>query len=423
MVSAPQRQPEEVFRTAAALAAVALILSLAYSFLIHRGIAQRVQSTWSWESNDEYGLFARTLVDTETYGYQAHQPSAKRMPLYPLMLAAIYRSAPALLIPITQAVQAALFAATVAIVFLLANRLYGFSAAVLAGVACALYPNAITYTARCQAETLFAFFLAAFVYALSKALDEGGRRWVAIAGLAFGASLLTRPTTLLLPVLLIATVQRRLRTIAAVAAIGIAMVVPWTVRNAARSGMFIPLSTWTWAPAYHGAYFAERYFSDPRSGLQLDIAANVERHAAVSVRAGHLPSPDENTIAREAGEDRIAAALWRSRLAAHPFQTALVAARSTVLTWFATYNKWSSVVSAAVHLPLLAVVLISLLRSRTDSAGELVARTVVIYFTLLHALLYPHVRYLMPAIPMAIVCAAPVIAAALPARLRQLFAE
>ncbi len=149
-------------------------------------------------------------------------------------------------------VQAALGAATVAGVAVLARRLLGPLAGVVAAFFLALMPNIVFHSATVLSETLFnALFVAALVVLCRRPWSEGLPTWRVVGfAVVFGLAVLVRPivVAMLLALPLVWWWQwRDLATVArhvAVAGVAlVAVVAPWTVRNAVVLDAFVPIST------------------------------------------------------------------------------------------------------------------------------------------------------------------------------------
>lgn len=144
---------------------------------------------------------------------------------------------------------------TVLLVFGVARRLFDNRTALVAALLVAVYPNLVFHTAVALTETLFILLFVALLLALVSApWDAGGdgcsRRRLLAAGVLLGLSALVRPISfLLLPVLVIVWLaagwgwRRTLARVGLVTAVAIALIVPWTIRNAIVMNAFVPIST------------------------------------------------------------------------------------------------------------------------------------------------------------------------------------
>jgi 4-amino-4-deoxy-L-arabinose transferase-like glycosyltransferase len=185
-------------------------------------------------------------------------PTAFRPPGYPLALAAVYR-----VVGTGDAkarwraglvLQALLGTLVVALLALVATRLWGPRAGVASGALAAAYPPFLLMGSSLMSEPLFLVFeLAALLAALAHRRRGQGVGWAVAAGVLGAAAALTRSNgaVLLLPLaLLVWTGRPRLSRTgltapAALVAAAVLTLVPWTVRNAVVLDAFVPISTQT----------------------------------------------------------------------------------------------------------------------------------------------------------------------------------
>lgn len=209
--------------------------------------------------------YTNPLIDIENeIRKRAHQPPLARQPSsfyppgYPVFIAGVawvVWHSPIADGSVVRAVgyaQAILGVLTILLVFALARRVFGARIGLVAAAIVAVYPNLITTTATLQLETVFiALSLATLLVLLPAATgaDPRVRRLVA-GGAMTGVVALVRPTIALLLFAFLVTrlLARRpwRETLAAFATVAVAMVavvVPWTIRNAVELHAFVPIST------------------------------------------------------------------------------------------------------------------------------------------------------------------------------------
>ena len=183
-------------------------------------------------------------------------PTAFRPPGLPMFLAAVYTAADPLGIERWTAARVALAllgTASVALLGIIAWRLFGRRTALAAMWLGAVFPPAIVLGGSLLSETLLVtLMLAAIAAALADRAAGGDRRWLVATGVLCGLAALTRSNApaLILPLAVAAATaipgRRRLRVRAgrALALIGVAAVViaPWTIRNAVTMHAFVPVA-------------------------------------------------------------------------------------------------------------------------------------------------------------------------------------
>jgi hypothetical protein len=197
-----------------------------------------------------YSFYGHQVALGHGYVNPGGAATAKWPPGYPLFLGGIYKlfSGSDLAVRLAQALLGAI---TVLLTAELGRRLFSPQAGLLAGVALALLPSHIFYSALLMSEVLFTALAMAALLACVAARS----RWqVALAGTIFGAAILVRPqaVVLLLGVVALwlasgrlgaAHVRRGLRDAAVFGIALVAVLVPWTVRDAIALHTFQPVST------------------------------------------------------------------------------------------------------------------------------------------------------------------------------------
>ena len=193
----------------------------------------------------QYSQIARSLVAGHGFAWREGAPTSIRPPLYPAMLATIWRIAGSGNLQAVRAIQILLALATTALVYVLGARIYDARVGRWAAVVCWLYPSFIFFNVLILTETLFTLLLVAFVLA-TVLLVQTPRAWLAVGcGITLGCATLTRsilwplPLVLcpLLAMLIRAPLARRL-ALPCLVAIGYALIVaPWAIRNTRLQGV------------------------------------------------------------------------------------------------------------------------------------------------------------------------------------------
>jgi 4-amino-4-deoxy-L-arabinose transferase-like glycosyltransferase len=207
-----------------------------------------------WQTSDlstkiideqQYSQIARSIVAGHGFAWGEGAPTSIRPPLYPGMLAAIWRVAGSENLQAVRAIQILLALATTALVYVLGARIYDARVGRLAAAVCWLYPSFIFFNFLILTETLFTLLLVAFVL-VTVLLVQTPRAWLAVGcGVSLGFATLTRsilwplPLVLcpLLAMLIRAPLARRL-ALPCLVAIGYTLIVaPWAIRNTRLQGV------------------------------------------------------------------------------------------------------------------------------------------------------------------------------------------
>jgi len=217
-------------------------------------------------SASESGLTAANWVagrgyTFDFYGYRAANPLQSFMPPLPTAVVAACLVTPWPEIAFGM-VQVALSSLTVLLVYCVAAQLAGPAVGLAAAVLAAVYPPFLILVDQNTVPVLNTFLLALWLWATIGLIDRGGRqwhaahcwRWAALAGLALGLNILSRPSSIgLLGVVLMAlwlgpqgrrahsgNWQRPAIIVAAVMGLTVA---PWLARELLVHHRFVWIST------------------------------------------------------------------------------------------------------------------------------------------------------------------------------------
>jgi 4-amino-4-deoxy-L-arabinose transferase-like glycosyltransferase len=363
----------------------------------------------------EYLALARSVTEGRGFTYDAGDYSGTgqqfgRAPAYPAFLALIgagrtaYGSTPARV----KLAQALLGAIMVWLIGVIAMQAAGPRAGVLAAGVAAIYPPLVWIPAYVFSETLYSLIAFGAAHLLQLAVadtDTPARQRSLILALASGAlvgvGILTRPVLLFfVPLATLWLIGRRRVSLAvALLAMTLAVVAPWTARNARVYGRFVLVASEGGVTFWTGNH--------PLARGEGDLAANPElKSAELEFRRAHPGLTAEEleplyyrdafaAIAREPGR-------WLILLAKKAFYTVVPAGPSYTL--HSTRYWAASIVSYLVLLPAALVGLVRLWRRDTRPAAVLLLGAAAVLSSLVF---FPQERFRIPVIdPVLIVLAA-----------------
>jgi 4-amino-4-deoxy-L-arabinose transferase-like glycosyltransferase len=202
----------------------------------------------------DYFRLAENILAGNGFAWGPGVPTSMRPPLYPGFLAVvwsvsrIFDAAPFQLVRFLQIVLAA---ATAFSVYQIGVRVYNVRVARLATVAYWFYPSLMFFNFLILTETLFTFFLIAFVLFAVMTVQRPSAATAAACGLALGLGALTRSALWPVPALacpllfflLHGSLKTRLALPVTVLVGYAAVVVPWAIRNTHVQGVVTIVDT------------------------------------------------------------------------------------------------------------------------------------------------------------------------------------
>jgi len=404
-------------RLLAAILLASVVLRLVFSLGISRGL---MHARPELQVTDGYNQIAENLVQGHGYRqFLSHPPTTERPPGYPVFLYLIFRVFGIDYVAV-QVFQALLGALGAGLLYLLGRWAHSRGAGLCAAGLFAVYPSALEYSARLYSENLFFPLYFALAYFLCRAAREQSSRQGFAAGVVWGLGILTRGTLLALPIVLpfalllrgeLRLSLRRWPRWCLPALLGAVLVcAPWTARNYRLTGSFIPVSTWGWAPFYHGIQSAKRMLAW-EDLERADREATRERHRIVVQRLYGGDSTRAYASPREyVRHEQVARSLVLQELRRDPAGAALRTLVGIPFAWFQTLGPKKRLLSLLLHLPLMFLFLLGLLRMHRrdpEAFGRAYPALVLILFVnLFQALVWPHARYMAPAVGLSFVYSA-----------------
>jgi 4-amino-4-deoxy-L-arabinose transferase-like glycosyltransferase len=200
----------------------------------------------------DYDSIAASLVEDGVFALRGDLGS-QRPPLYPALVAVVYRFAGVHDWQAVRLLQIALNVAIVPVVYALGRRLYDGRTGFLAAVLAVFYPSLWGHDYLILTEVLFTLLLCAGTLCLVEHAARPRATVMAGAGLLLGLAALTRSSLFLYPPLLALAVfgwsrEPRVRRIAAVAVFVAAFALavgPWIARNTRLHGRISPIDSYS----------------------------------------------------------------------------------------------------------------------------------------------------------------------------------
>ena len=266
----------------------------------------------------DYDTHAQSIALGEGFAESRGQPTAFRPPGYPYLLGGVYALAGVETaseqerVEVARLLGAVIGTVLVALIGLVAGRLWGRRVALAALALGAVYLPLVLVGGAVMSEPLFAVFMvAAIAAALAHRRSSHRLRFAVLAGVLAGLSILTRANALVLLAPLAFAVWdgrprfawRSLLPPAVLVAVALATVSPWTVRNAVVFDTFLPVST-QFGSAIAGTYndAARLDEENPASWRSL---RRVPDYQEIWARLGTIPEPVLEKQFREAATEYV----------------------------------------------------------------------------------------------------------------------
>jgi hypothetical protein len=230
---------------AASVFLLALIVRVVLNLTVARSYTPTADAAY-------YILIAQGLLHSGCFCAYPPASTISRPPLWPMTIAVIY----GIFGPHDLYVRIFLCftgAGTCALIYLFAADIFNPRFGLLADVLASIYPQLYVYDDWLYADSLFIFLTMAFAYSLLRLQRTGKIRWMIWSGLFLGLAALQRPNGIATMALLIAWViiigvskalpwKRVIKEGIVVLCVATLLIAPWTIRNYAVSGSFVPVA-------------------------------------------------------------------------------------------------------------------------------------------------------------------------------------
>jgi len=200
----------------------------------------------------EYVVMAQNLAEQGMLTYDGIHPVAGKPPGMPFLIS-VWLSLVGSLSGFQVFQSLLLFIAYVAVAAI-ARDLCGPLMSVAVLLTLVLLWPLHTLSAQPISEPAFLMLSSVGLLLMVRALREGAGRYAVLSGVMFGAATYLRPITVFFPIALLAGSfiiwKSRWRTVLVVALVHVGTIAPWTIRNAAEFGQFVPMVA-NYGPLYY----------------------------------------------------------------------------------------------------------------------------------------------------------------------------
>jgi 4-amino-4-deoxy-L-arabinose transferase-like glycosyltransferase len=340
------------------------------------------------------------------YGTLLH----RRSPLYPLVIGGIYRvfGEHQILVLLLQAI---LFGATCWLAQDLGRRLFNARTAVIAGVLCAIHPALLRYVADFHLETLFTALFTGSVWLSVRFYERSDLRRAAALGVVAALATLTKAVALLYPVVFAALwwfkrgrQDQSRKSLFACGAMFVVMgltIAPWTVRNYAVTGHFVPVSTGFSDAFLRGYVFSKTEYVTYQRLPYVDgeNEANAMFRELCAAEGAVWEQDDYQT-------DKILNRAAKRRLLESPAAFVRKTLVGLFTFWFEMTTLKNSLAAGVMALGAWVLAAIGLKRAWREARPTWLLVAPILYFNLLLAPLLALGRYSVPVLPCLIVLSA-----------------
>ena len=271
----------------------------------------------------------------------------------------------------------------------------------IAGLAFSLYPEAIRQVAAAATEPWFTLLLLGLTWVLLRLFERSSWHQAVVSGGLIALISLTRPVFQFFPVFLLSFALLRHRSALwsalryqAVLWLAFALVVtPWTVRNYAVTGQFIPITTQGPSDLFLGTQI----------NYGLDFGAT--REAAIQMR-GQVIQEVVSKGGDNIDSERRFLSLALNQIRAKPLEYLKEVLLRMLGFWYLTETRLGIIKNLVEHVPIYALAILGLIRLRWLRWRVLVLLLPVLYLNAAHGLTHAMLRYALPVMPIVFLFAA-----------------
>ncbi|MGA7159896.1 MAG: glycosyltransferase family 39 protein [Bacteroidota bacterium] len=358
----------------------------------------------------EYDAIARSLVRGDGFNVEGN-PTAYRLPGYPLLLAAAYGVFGDSDLPI-KILQALADVLSCFLLFSIGKKLFSEKIGLTAAAILAVFPIQVLYVPLLMTETIFTTILLLIVWV---AVVEDVPAQFIILGVLTGLGMLLRSTAACLPFVIFLNRWRcsisfrtNVRSLIVIAAAALITVSPWIARNYIQ---FHTLSFTSnggvnfWIGNHHGA---NGTFSFPKENNPLEAAKDEFDRSQLGYKLGFefiATHPFELVVLEgKKVAHFFAADYWLLMVMDYKPEWASLQRASAI------YSQFSPADVIVLHLPYVVVILVGtfglVCPAGKDEKKFFFLRSLLLFWLTMHLIFYAGARYRFPVVPIFILAAA-----------------
>jgi 4-amino-4-deoxy-L-arabinose transferase-like glycosyltransferase len=220
------------------------------------GVVLRL-ALWAWFQGlppqivDErhYSTLGANLVRYGEFAFKPGELTSERPPLYPALVAVVYRLCGIDNCQAVRLVQAVISLLNVVLLYHIGRSLFSRRVALWAAGLYCFYPSLLGYNNLLLTEVLFTFLYCSFAALLIRSVQKDSLRWLLAAGIVLGLAALARSMAVMFAPLLVVfllvsfpgSLRRRLAAALVVVTAFAAVVAPWAIRNTLLHKTFVAI--------------------------------------------------------------------------------------------------------------------------------------------------------------------------------------
>lgn len=362
---------------------------------------------WQISNADDYQSYAVNILNFGVYGIGT-QPSAWVPPGMALALAAVYKVFGVSFLTWAGFIIGA-NASTCCLIWDMARRVFGRREALVAGLIAAVYPQFLYQTIHTDPKTIMLFGLCLGAWCLVREWQSEQRRWIYLAGAAFGMAYLGRTQLLLLPAFLPVWAYLRyrpewskVRSASAIIVFSMAVfMMMWIGRNylqfhsfiAGSSGEGLPFAAVNNEANYESGRLRGLNMLDTATSLFTADSGYVTHTRAFTQKFWDLPELEKNTLLKTATYN------W---IFSNPRKMAVLILFKWKALWLSPQNygwpRWSRLLNIPLYLGIIwpfgcAGVYYIWKIDRRPAGALYIWAVVAMYITALHSVFEGEIRH------------------------------